>query len=205
MSSKNKKKIQNKKMSYGDAITDKFCMMFCCKDYYDKCIRLQINRTVFEDIKILYELSIGRRYLIKFETHNKKISEDYSKIIFVNKDVFLTTDAKTKNDTINHFSILLSESGPYCCSKFSKDNQHKCIDEKCNVPHINIVDKTICKIMYCDCVNEDCPSNFDCSELLKFLVVQRSKFYDEYIKDASKFEQYVSSAFSKFSGDKLKF
>jgi len=187
MSYKNKtrEKLQQKISSqqktniHDELLTDKFCMLFCCKSFYNVCITKELSC-----VKILHETNIGKRYLIKFNTQNKNMSEKYRDILMNNNSEHLITDAKTQKDKVNHFGILLCEINPTCrnvCSENTLINsQHK--NENRSVPNLQIVDKRICDILSCECQKEDCPSKKNCDILFPFLLHCRSKLFELQMK-----------------------
>ncbi len=157
-----KQKLNKSKKNYilnTEELTDKFCMLWCCKDFYNQC-------TEHWNIKILFESHLGIRYFIKFESMDKKLTQTCSKVI---TDAFVYfTDIKNKTDPIEHFGFVLKEEAPYCISKFADHYKGTvCVDEKCNQPNLTIFEKQMCVSMCCiDCGNEACSSTLKCNKLI---------------------------------------
>jgi hypothetical protein len=159
---------------------------------------------MFGSIKILYQIKIGKRYLVKFDTQNNELSKRYSNIILNDESMLLESDIR--DDKIRHFGILLCEKSPYCLSKYSKKyvHEHSCVHDNCEIPHLNFIDKIVCDLMYCNCPNEDCPSQYNCTDLLLFILQFRSDLYTQRNTDPN-FEQNTTNASRKYNGRTLTF
>jgi hypothetical protein len=138
-------------------ITDKFCVLWCCKDFFMKY-------TKDWSIKVLLETNLGSRYFTKIESLSKCITVILSDAL--NTSIYF---ADTEN---NHFGMVMEEDGPFCNSKFAKNyNGIVCVDGTCNNPNLTIYNKYIGALMCCvDCQDKDCVSKQSCKRLMKTIL-----------------------------------
>lgn len=166
---------------------NKFCMLFCCKEFFDA---LEIFKT---GTKILFDGQLRNRYFVKFETTDVNIMRDYSQIITKECSMHVITDGESDDDTIHHFGLLLREEPPYCIL----DDSHVC-NEICNTPHLSLWEKMLCAPLACECIDPHCPSNCACQTLLQFMLNNRVKFYQQYKTDPAKYKQMYIQACDEY-------
>ena len=188
---KSKKKLTNKKLTddnstevieEDDIITDKFCILWCCKDFF-------VKHTKKWDIKMLYETELGHRYFTKFESQEEKISRMCAKVL--QNTVVWLSDAKSDKSIVNHSAFVLKEEYPHCISMFSHYFNGSCSEKTCNIPRLTVHSKLMCLLMTCiRCTKEDCPAKTECHEFVAHILelysmedeMEETEIMDIYIK-----------------------
>lgn len=141
-------------------ITDKYCMLWCCKKAFTEFVKIYDL-----EIKILQEEEINKkRYFAKFECMKKTSSVAFT---FFKKERFspieVRIDNKKQKFTEFHSGIMLEEDYTLirCPSKFNdrkfNDNSFvECNHKNCNYPHLTITSKILHIVARCKGCNSDC-------------------------------------------------
>lgn len=168
-----------------DFLTDDYCVFWCCKTGFDDYMkRLEKENT---HIKILYEVTIGSRYFVKFESLDKNLTAHCQKIYMPPGECASASGAMLSTDT-NHHGVILMERN-YRKSKFS--STYSKVDDKSNsenkvqyhtLAHLSDKHKLLVLIHYCnECDNQICIAKINCDEFM----IRTVKFISELNDDVT--------------------